>query len=99
MNVDIGIPLDADPVSDMDVLGPGDDHPGFNVNILPVGPKKKTIFNIGQWIPEPFPLHSGSLLSKIPLKDIFHLSPVSFQRIGFCQMASGDGSSLHLLTI
>jgi hypothetical protein len=73
MNVNIGISLDADPVSDMDVLRPGDDYPGFNVNILPVGPKKKTIFNIGQWIPEPFPLHSGSLLSKF-LSKIFFIS-------------------------
>ena len=58
MKVNAAISFNSHVIPHLDEPWPIDHDSRLNVDILPVGSEKETIFDIGHWIPEPFLLHS-----------------------------------------
>jgi hypothetical protein len=73
VEVDASVPFNSYMISQMDIPWPIDDDSWFNVNILPIGSEEETIFDIGNWIPEPL-LHLEVILSIKFLSKIFFIS-------------------------
>ena len=89
VEVDARIPLDPHMIPHVDKSRSVDDDPWLDINILPVGSEKETVFEIDDGIPQPFLLHPKRLPSEIfsPLSplpegnhpliksfDLFHLA-------------------------
>ncbi len=68
MNIDVRVPFDSDPVSDMNVPGPVDYDSRFDVDIFSVGPERKLVLEINEGIQESLLFHAVTFLSEVAEK-------------------------------
>jgi len=57
VEVNAGVSIHSDVISEMHISGPVDHHPRCDVDIFSIRSKKKPVFEIAQRIPEPLFLH------------------------------------------